>query len=418
MGIIGVKKPTDVRVRDYINSYGGQYGLSNADIGWTNDSNAPAGTQVLLGGENFVTPTYMENDSTWMDESALKNAIDAYAQKRGLNKPATTPLNAPAPYASNYSSKIDALLNEVMNAPAFSYDAETDPNFQSYKGQYNRQGDIDSNNVMADAASNTGGQLNSWAVTAGSQARQNWGQRLMDKIPELSQLAYNMYQGNLNNKLQEANALSTQDQIGYGRYRDTVGDFQTDRNFNEGVYENNRAYNRGVIEGDRSYGFNKDRANRADLENDRDFNYQRDRDKITDANWLSKFKEDKRQAIVNEAINKGQLSVSQGNLALSNARLSWEKDPTNPDNIYKQKQIEALATKPNYKSDTAFTDDISYINANPKTAFDDLKKNSTEFINQYGYDGYKELLRVAKPSVTNDELDKIMVGLGITSPTK
>jgi hypothetical protein len=74
-------------------------------------------------------------------------------------------------------------------------------------------------------------------------------------------------------------------------------------------------------------------------------------------------------------------------------------------------QIENMNSKVSYKDDPSFADDIAYINSNKEQAYDELVANSKAFIDQYGYDGYKELLRVAKPSASETDINKILGGI-------
>lgn len=140
----------------------------------------------------------------------------------------------------------------------------------------------------------------------------------------------------------EAQALLYGDQIGYDRYRDSVADALNQQNFDyqkerdavsDAWNQQNFDYNKDVD--DRNFDYEK-------FLNDRNYNYQVSRDKVTDAQWLSQFNEQQRQALVNEAISRGQLSVSEGNLALNRAAQAWSQSPNNPDNKYKNAQIDAL----------------------------------------------------------------------------
>ena len=46
----------------------------------------------------------------------------------------------PSPYQSRYETQISGLYDQIMNRPAFSYDASRDPLFQQYRNQYIRAG--------------------------------------------------------------------------------------------------------------------------------------------------------------------------------------------------------------------------------------------------------------------------------------
>lgn len=138
-------------------------------------------------------------------------------------------------FESQYSSKIDEMLNNILSREEFSYDAETDPLFQQYKNQYNREGNRSMNDTLAAAASNAGG-MNSYAITAAQQANDYYAAQLGDKIPELYQLAYEMYLKDIDNQVRDLGLLNDMDDKQYNRYRDTMSDWENDRNFAYGMY--------------------------------------------------------------------------------------------------------------------------------------------------------------------------------------
>ena len=133
-------------------------------------------------------------------------------------------------YESQYSERIDALLNQILNREKFSYDVETDPLYQQYKKQYNREGTRAMNDTLAAMASGAGG-MNSWAVTAAQQANDYYNAQLNDRIPELYQLAYSMYMDDLTAQRNDLSMLQGLDNTDYSRYRDDVTDWYSDRDF-------------------------------------------------------------------------------------------------------------------------------------------------------------------------------------------
>lgn len=133
-------------------------------------------------------------------------------------------------YKSSYTDRIDALLDQILNRDGFSYDAEKDPMFQQYQTMYNREGDRAMQDTLAAAASGAGG-MNSYAITAAQQANDYYSTQLMDKMPELYQMAYEMYLTDIDNQVRDLGLLQDMDQTQYNRYRDTMGDWENDRNF-------------------------------------------------------------------------------------------------------------------------------------------------------------------------------------------
>lgn len=152
----------------------------------------------------------------------------------------------PSAYASGYQSQIDSILNNLTNSK-FSYNAESDPLYQQYAKTYNREGDRARQDTLGDVAANTGGLASSYATQAAQQAQNVYGAKLADKIPELQQLAYEMYNQDMSNQFNLLNAYQTQDNTGYGRYRDDVGDYQWQANMDNENYWNqyDRDYQKG-----------------------------------------------------------------------------------------------------------------------------------------------------------------------------
>lgn len=175
--------------------------------------------------------------------------------------------SSPMPtFTSQYASQIDALLNQILNREEFSYDVENDPLYQQYKKQYNREGTRAMNDTMAAAGINAGG-MNSYAMTAAQQANDYYLTKLTDKIPELYQLAYSMWLDDLNNQRADLSMLQTADDTAYGRYRDEVGDWKDNRDFEYGMY----------------------RDQVGDWKDDRDFSYGQYRDEVGDYKWNTEF---------------------------------------------------------------------------------------------------------------------------------
>lgn len=133
-------------------------------------------------------------------------------------------------YESQYSERIDNLLNQILNREKFSYDVETDPLYQQYKKQYIREGNRAMNDTLASMASGAGG-MNTWAATAAQQANDYHMAQLGDKIPELYQLAYSMYLDDIAGQRNDLSMLQGLDNTDYSRYRDDVTDWYSDRDF-------------------------------------------------------------------------------------------------------------------------------------------------------------------------------------------
>lgn len=139
-------------------------------------------------------------------------------------------------YQSRWQSQLDNALNAITNRKAFNYDFNADPMYQAYKDQYTKLGKEASMNAAANAAALTGGYGNSYAVTAGAQANQQYLTQLNNIIPELYNLAMNRYKmegDELNNRYA---VLGDADDRDYGRHRDTVGDWKDQLAYLQSAY--------------------------------------------------------------------------------------------------------------------------------------------------------------------------------------
>ncbi len=176
-------------------------------------------------------------------------------------------------YESKYNPQIDVLLNQILNRDDFSYDVASDPLYQQYAKMYQREGDRAMKETMAEAAAGAGG-MNSYAITAAQQAANNYSAQLNDRIPELYQLAYDMYLGDKESQIQNLGILQNADATQYARYRDTMDDFRNDRNFLYGLYQDDLAQRNWQ----KNFDYNDSWANK-------EWDYNTGRDAISDSRY-------------------------------------------------------------------------------------------------------------------------------------
>lgn len=169
-------------------------------------------------------------------------------------------------YENKYDPEIDRLLSQILNRDAFSYNVEEDPLFQQYKQMYMREGDRAMRETMAEAAAGAGG-MNTYAMTAASQANNYYNSMLNDKIPELYQAAYDKYLKDIDMKINDLGLLQRMDETQYNRYKDTMDNWYKDKNFAYGMY----------------------RDDIADSQWQQNFNYGVSRDNVADEQWNKTF---------------------------------------------------------------------------------------------------------------------------------
>lgn len=263
---------------------------------------------------SFSYADYVESDT-------VKAAKDALNQQLA---------NKPGAYQSQWQQSIDDTLNKILNREKFTYDLNGDALYQQYKDQYTLQGKQAMMDTMGQAAALTGGYGNSYAQTVGQQTYQGYLQQLNDKIPELYQLALDQYNREGDDLYNQYGLFSDRENTDYGRYRDTVSDWTTERNYLQGRVdtESDRDYGRYTDNRNFDYGQYRDTVsdwqnelNRADSEywnnknfgygqysDDRNVSYTQYRDTVSDEQWQKTFDEGVRQFNEQMAYNKSKSS--------------------------------------------------------------------------------------------------------------
>ena len=199
-------------------------------------------------------------------------------------------------YKSNYTSAMKDNLTKVLNKGKFSYNADSDKLFSQYRDSYTASGKKAMEDTVGNASLLTGGYANSYTVTAGQQAYNEYMSKLSDKIPELEQRAYERYRDDEDSAYRRLSTLMELENTDYGRYRDEVGDynanrqfeynkskdeiaqknrdqeferekFESDRKYARDVYESDRDYAKSVSDSDRSYELKKAEAGGEKTEN-------------------------------------------------------------------------------------------------------------------------------------------------------
>ena len=180
-----------------------------------------------------------------------------------------------------YGKGMDEALQKVLNRDKFRYDINGDALYQQYKDRYIQQGKQAMMDTMGQAAALTGGYGNSYAQKAGQQAYQGYLQGLNDKVPELYQLALERYNQEGTDLLNKYGLMSDQYAKEYSQYRDSVGDWQAQRDYLANLYNNERS-----------------------------FDYTGYRDRVADEQWQKNFDEALRQYNENLAEQTRQYNAS------------------------------------------------------------------------------------------------------------
>ena len=224
-------------------------------------------------------------------------------------------------YSSQYADTIKNLADKIANREDFSYDFNTDPLYQNYRDQYQRQAVLGQQGAMANAAALTGGYGSSYASTAGNLAYQENMSQLNNVIPQLYQMAYDKYNTDLSNQRADLSMYQDLENTDYGRYRDSMSDWNTDRGYYTDYYNNeyNKDYGQyrdnvaDVQHNDQMrYQSYVDGRNYTSGEhwNKTNLAYQKTQDELAQKNWEKEFKENKRQ--FNEQLKLSKKAKASG----------------------------------------------------------------------------------------------------------
>ena len=165
-------------------------------------------------------------------------------------------------YTSRYQNTLDSVLDQWLNRDAFSYDPKTDPLYQAMQTMYTREGSRAMQDALGQASARTGGLASSYAVSAANQANNYYLAQLGDKLPELQQLAYEMYLGDADAQARQIQMLQSLENDNYNRYLTELDQWNTDRDFEYGVnrdqiadsrYEDETAWERSQYKDEQEY---------------------------------------------------------------------------------------------------------------------------------------------------------------------
>lgn len=212
------------------------------------------------GGDTYTRGNYTESSTVQAAKEALNQQL----------------LQKPAAYQSAWQTQINDTIGKITNRDKFSYDVNGDALYQQYKDKYIQQGKLAMQDTMGQAAAMTGGYGNSYAASVGNQAYQAQLNNLNDIIPELYQMAYDRYNQETQDLYNQYSLYADRDNADYGKYRDTVSDWQTDRNYLAGRYDSERGFDYGVYSDNES-------AKEAQFYADREAAYQQYMDEYNQA---------------------------------------------------------------------------------------------------------------------------------------
>ena len=191
--------------------------------------------------DDFQYGAYQESETVAAAKAALESQL----------------ANKPGGYQSQWQSQLDDAINKILNREKFSYDLNGDALYQQYKDKYIQQGKMAMADTMGQAAAMTGGYGNSYAAAVGNQAYQASLQQLNDIVPELYQMAYDRYNQEGQDLYNQYAMLGERENMDYSRYRDSVNDWQAERDYLTGRYDSERNFDYSKYADDRNFQYGK-----------------------------------------------------------------------------------------------------------------------------------------------------------------
>lgn len=287
-GIFGTN--TQNAVRDYQQ----KYGLTvDGIVGNNTWASLTGGSTPTATDSGFQYDDFQYDDFTYGDYKESNAVTDA---RDALD---THLSNKPGEYTSQWQTQLDDVINKILNREKFSYDLNGDALYQQYKDKYIKQGKMAMGDAIGQASAMTGGYGNSYAQSVGQQAYQAQLDNLNDIVPELYQMALDKYNQDGQEMYNQYGLLTDRENTDYGRYRDSVADWQTERGYLTDRYDSERNFDYGQYVDDRnfSYGQYSDDRNFAygQYADDRNIAYNEYRNAIEDEKWQKEFDEAARQ---------------------------------------------------------------------------------------------------------------------------
>ena len=243
------KAPAGLSAGDEVVTGGGTYRITGV--------NADGSYQSQVSNKKQTTYNY-KGQYTQRQSPLLSQGVSVYTQNRvnGLEggytpgsavQQAQAYLNQvqsrrPGEYQSQWDGELTELYNRIANRKPFSYDIGTDPVYQQYREQYQRQGRLAMQDTMGQTAALTGGYGSTYGEQVGQQAYNAYLQNLNDIVPDLYNAAYSRYRDEGTDLYNQYGLLSDRENQAYSRYRDTVNDYYSDLSDARGAYDS--AYSR------------------------------------------------------------------------------------------------------------------------------------------------------------------------------
>ncbi len=181
----------------------------------SSSSSGKTSSQKVTPPKSSPRPEYEKSEAVQSAESALINWES----------------NKPGEYESKYSEQIESILNDVLNREDFNYNLNADPLYQQYREQYIQNGKKAMMDTVGQATALTGGYANSYAVSAGNQAYDEYLNELNSVALDLRDRAYTLYTDEGDKMIEDITLLRSLDGDDYDKYLAQIERYYSDGEF-------------------------------------------------------------------------------------------------------------------------------------------------------------------------------------------
>ena len=201
---------------------------------------ASSGTTVPPSA--FTLPGLSEQTRAALEDMITNGYTPSAAVNAALQELNDILENEPAEFSSQWSSQIDAIMEQITNREDFSYDYSTDATYNTYRDLYQRQGRMSMMDTVGQSSALTGGYGNSWAQTAGQQSYNQNLQNLNNIVPQLQEQALNQYNAE-GQRLQDAYSLASNERSqDLTEYQQGYNEWAANRDFAQNSYDSSKQY--------------------------------------------------------------------------------------------------------------------------------------------------------------------------------
>lgn len=195
----------------------------------TQQNTAPAANNTQQNTQQTTSPTVNNNTAASKPQYQYDASTDA-AYQQAIQALQQAQNNMPT-YGNTYDQQINDIYNQIVNRDKFQYDLNSDMLYQQYADQYANKGLMAMRDTMGQAAALTGGYGNSYAQSVGQQQYDAYLQQLNDVVPELYGMAYDQYEAENEQLMNQYAMLGDMRDDEYGRYQDELNAYWQNVNY-------------------------------------------------------------------------------------------------------------------------------------------------------------------------------------------